>query len=419
MSSAGAIGGSGALPVPSKTEVDEGLRPDGVVKKQLKRWANSHLDDVVARTVEAHGLDAQETNQLRSALTGTKDAKLREYWQERGPAESFGLLARGAAAAGAMIAIGLASPIALIPAAIGVAVGLGGRAAVVYKKLEHALEGKAAVELSKIEKARGVQPAEPSRVDKVAHKMAARTVEENAERYGLDEAQRAHLAEAVAETRINKVEELWHSRLPVELGSLAATAAVTAGVSVGLGVMGALGAVIMGAGAVVGAAVTVGFAFLKLRSALEGTAHAVVEEFAPHAPEGSPLREVAEVEGAREKKALESAARVRDKFVERHKLTPAQATELDKRLTKAAHLKRKELWDHRLGPTMASPLGRGSAVAGFAGAVSGGDPTAVVGALVGSVAEAAVSATLLYRQLESALEGTAYAYVKSLRSAAQ
>ncbi|MBI4815981.1 MAG: hypothetical protein HY791_06985 [Deltaproteobacteria bacterium] len=68
-----------------------------------------------------------------------------------------------------------------------------------------------------------------------------------------------------------------------------------------------------------------------------------------------------------------------------------------------------------LAPAVATPLGGGSAVAKIAASVSG-DPAAIAGALLGSVAEAAVSATLLYRKLDAALEGTAYSYIKSLQS---
>jgi len=413
MTSAIGIGGSAPLS-PTSPEIDEGLRPDGPLRKKLKHWASQQLEKVVTEAVQKHGLDGHEASQLRSALTGVKDAKLKEYWQKRGPAEAYGLLGRSAAVSAVMIAIGLSSPLTLIPAAIGMAVGLGGRAAVVYKKLGHALEGRAALEVSKLERARGVAPKEPDRIEKLSVRMASATTEHHAERYELDPAAKEKVAAAVDEARISKVEEVWRSRLPVEVGSIAATAAVTAGVSIGLGVMSAAGAVVLGAAAVVAAGFAVGFALLKLKAAMDGTAHSVLEDLAPHAPEGSPLHGVADVDSAQEKAALETATKIKDKFVEKYALTPPQAEELDRRLQKAAHLKRKELWDGRLGATMVSPLGRGSAIAGFAGSISG-DPAVAAGAIIGAVAEAAVSGALLYKQLESSLEGAAYSYVKALR----
>ncbi|MCK6544986.1 hypothetical protein L6R52_03905 [Myxococcota bacterium] len=416
------VEGAAASATPSAAELiarDEGLRPDGAAKKTLKKWANGQLERVVDKVAKENELTPAERERLRTVLTETKDAKLREYWQRRAPLEMTALAVRSLAVTGVMLGVGVAAPGALIPAAIGVAVGLAGQGIVGHEMLGHALEGRAALEVIRMQRARGEEPVKKKGLlERLSDKMT-RGVEARATKaFALDPEQQRELASALEDARVQKKREILDRKAPMELASLGATAAATIGACVGLGLIGPAAAVVMGASAVIAGLASAGLSLWKMRAALEGAASAQVQEIAAKAPEGSPVREkVAESARERERRALESARRIGDEFAKRFGLDDGDTRVLHALLKRVAHQKHKELLGERLGPTLAAPLGRGAAVATIA-ATAASSPALAASVVVGSVAESAVSMALLYKQLDSALEGAAYAYVKTVRRAA-
>jgi hypothetical protein len=408
----------GAPSAPTAAELiakDEGLRPDGLVKKGLKRWANGQFERVVDKVADAHDLSPAERDRLRGALTETKDAKLREYWQRRAPLEAAAFTTRSLAATAVLLGVGAVAPAALIPAAIGVGVGLGGQAIVGHEMLGHALEGRAALEVARIERARGEAPAEGGWLTRTARKLAGGVERRAAETFGLDPAQRTELASTLEDARIQKQREILERKAPMELANLALTATAAIGACVGLGVVGPAAAVVMGASAVAAGVASAALSLWKFRAALEGSAAAQVEDQAARTPEGSPLRERVEAaRGKRDRIGPKEAARVTDEFATRFSLDPEEKRVLGALLRRVAAQKEKELLGERLAPTVATPLGRGAAVATIA-ATAAASPTLAASVAITSVAESAISTALLYKQIDSALEGAAYGYVKTLR----
>lgn len=398
---------------------DEGLRPDGRTKKTLKKWAAGQLERVVDKVAKDSELTPAERERLRTVLTETKDAKLREYWQLRAPLEMTALAVRSLTVTGVMLGVGVAAPGALIPAAIGVLVGLAGQGVVGHEMLGHALEGRAALEVIRMQRARGEEPPKKKGlIERLTQKIAGGVGARATKAYELDPEQQKVLTSAIEDARIQKGREIIDRKTPMEIGSLVATAAATIGACVGLGLVGPAAAVVMGASAVIAGLATAGLSLWKLRAALEGAASAQVQEIAAQSPEGSPVREkVAQSARERERRALEAASRIGDEFAQRFGLDDEEKRVLQSLLKRVAHQKHKELLGERLAPTLAAPLGRGAAVATIA-ATAVSSPALVASVVVGSVAESAVSTALLYKQLDSALEGTAYAYVKTLRRAA-
>jgi hypothetical protein len=394
---------------------DEGIRPDGPVKKGLKRWANGQFERVVDKVADAHDLSPTERERLRGALTETKDAKLREYWQRRAPLEAAAFTTRSLTATAVLLGVGAVAPAAIIPAAIGVSVGLGGQAIVGHEMLGHALEGRAALEVARIERERGDAPREGSWLTRAARKIADGVERRATETYGLDRTQRAELTSTLEDARIQKQREILERKAPMELANIALTATAAIGACVGLGVVGPAAAVVMGASAVVAGVASAALSLWKFRAALEGSAAAQVQEQAARSEEGSPLRaRVDEVSGRRERVGAKAAKAVGDEFSARFSLDPEERRVLDALLRRVAAQKEKELLGERLAPTVATPLGRGAAVAAIA-ATAVASPTLAASVAITSVAESAMSTALLYKQLDSALEGAAYGYVKTLR----
>lgn len=403
---------------PSAAELiakDEGLRPDGLVKKGLKRWANGQFERVVDKVADAHDLSPSERERVRNALTETKDAKLREYWQRRAPLEAAAFTTRSLAATAVLLGVGAVAPAALIPAAIGVGVGLGGQAVVGHEMLGHALEGRAALEVARIERERGDAPREANWLTRTARKVAGGVERRATETFGLDPSQRAELASTLEDARIQKQREILERKAPMELANIALTATAAIGACVGLGVVGPAAAVVMGASAVVAGVASAALSLWKFRAALEGSAAAQVEDQAARSEPGSALRaRVDAVAGKRERVGAKAAKQVADEFTARFSLDPDERRVLDALLRRVAAQKEKELLGERLAPTVATPLGRGAAVATIA-ATAVASPTLAASVAITSVAESAVSTALLYKQLDSALEGAAYGYVKTLR----
>jgi hypothetical protein len=291
---------------------DEGLRPDGRTKKTLKKWAAGQLERVVDKVAKDSELTPAERERLRTVLTETKDAKLREYWQLRAPLEMTALAVRSLTVTGVMLGVGVAAPGALIPAAIGVLVGLAGQGVVGHEMLGHALEGRAALEVIRMQRARGEEPPKKKGlIERLTQKIAGGVGARATKAYELDPEQQKVLTSAIEDARIQKGREIIDRKTPMEIGSLVATAAATIGACVGLGLVGPAAAVVMGASAVIAGLATAGLSLWKLRAALEGAASAQVQEIAAQSPEGSPVREKV-AQSARERERARSETRAEE-----------------------------------------------------------------------------------------------------------
>lgn len=304
-------------------------------------------------------------------------------------------------------------------------VGLSGKLAVLYRKLAHALYGRAALELDHIDQDRRAAGAEPLPLkrglfSKLADRLLGRTLEKYSARYELSASQRAVLEEKLDDAAIFKTKELFEKRLGVEIAAIAGTSAVSAVLGVALGLLAAPGVGVLALSALFGSLISVGLSARKLHSNLEATAHAAIEELAKEADVSSPLAERAsEDQRLRQKKALDSAAAISAKYSARYELDGVERAQLDTLLESLAVLKEKELWDKRLLPTLIAPVARGGSVAATAAAMGLVGPPTAAALVLGALAESAISGVLLYKKLDQALEGAAYAFVLGRGKAAE
>lgn len=396
------------------------LAPAGRV---FDRYSARERDRVVERTAVKHALTAAEREQLLAALTDVENAKSKEYWQKRAPAETLGIVGRVAVATGITVAAGLTAPgSALFPAAMSSLTNLTASLAVIYKRLAHALFGRAALEVSRIDEQRrenGEPVAAPKKKklhQRVADWFARRVIEKYAAQNQLDPQQRALVERSVNEAALTKTTELFEKRLGLELAAITGTSAISAALGVIFGFIAAPGVAVLALSAAFGSLISIGLSARKLHSNLEGEAYAAVEQLAKHAPPDSALAINASKDRARERMALKAAEEIADKYAARHQLDPESHAQLKALLEDLAHHKEKELWEKRLLPTLFAPLTRGGSVAVSASMLGLVGPPAVTALMIGALAESAVSGVLLYKKLDQALEGAAYAYVLALKA---
>lgn len=390
---------------------------DRRVEQVLDRFSRHERDRIVEKTAEKYGLTPGERERVFAALTEVENAKAKEYWEKRGPAEAAGVIGKVAIGTGATVAAGLAgSSGALFPAAMSSAVGLGAKLAVLHRKLGHALQGRAALELSQIEEQRrkNGQPSiglEKGFAGRLAEKIASRLVKKYAQEYGLDDRQVALVSERVQGAATSKKRELWEKRLGVEIAAITGASAVSAAAGLALGLIAAPGVGLLALSALFGSLVSVALSGRKMVSNLEATAHATIEELARDADPASQLAERAGNDAhLRQKKALETADRITGKYSARYALDAVETKELSALLESLALLKEKELWDMRLLPTLIAPVARGGSVAAVAVMAGLAGPPTATALVIGALAESAVSGVLLYKKLDQALEGAAYAF---------
>jgi hypothetical protein len=384
------------------------------IEETLDRYSSRERDRIVDQTAKKYGLTDAERERVFEALTEVENAKSKEFWEKRGPMEAMVLVGRTAAGTGMTVAAGLAAPsTALFPAAMSSLIAIGAQLAVLYRKLGHALYGRAAVEVSRIDRERDAEPLDrkKGRLHRLVERWAERVVKKYAARYGLDDAQRALVATKVEEAALSKKVELWNKRLPVEVGASVGASVITAFAGVALGLIAAPGVGVLALSALFGSLISVGLSVRKLRANLEATAYAEVQALAQDDPESKFALQVALEERAGVRSACRAAERVGEKYAVRYSLTPNERSELEAILESLARLKEKELFEQRLLPTLAAPLARGGSVAAVASMIGlVGVPTATA-LLIAAVAESAASGVILYKSLNPALEGAAYAYV--------
>jgi hypothetical protein len=236
---------------------------------------------------------------------------------------------------------------------------------------------------------------------RIAEWRGRRVVEKYAKKYDLGDEDRRLLASRVNDAAIFKERELWEKRLGVELAAIAGTSAVSALAGLALGLIALPGVGVLALSALFGSLISIGLSSAKLRSHLEGMAYSTVRE----------LGLAASGEDPRSKKALGHAEKITNKYAERYKLDERERTGLLTLLESLALLKEKELWDKRLVPTLVAPVARGGGVAAVASMTGLVGPPTAAALVLGAVAESAVSGVLLYKKLDQALEGAAYAFV--------
>ncbi len=390
-----------------------GSRP---IEQLIDRYSSRELDRVVEHTASRNNLSEDERAQLHRALADVENAKSKEYWEKRAPAETAGTIGRVALATTITVAAGLTAPgSAFFPAAMSSLTSLTTSLAVLYKKLSYALFGRAELEVHRIKEQRTDVAAPKKRKlhQRLADWFARRVVEKYVSKNELTEEQRHLVERTVTEAGVAKTCELFEKRLPLELGAIAATSTLSAVLGLAFGLIAAPGVGVLALSAVFGSLISIALSTRKLYSNLEGEAHALVEQLAKEATPDSLLAQNSAKEGSRERKAQSTAVAIADKYRARHELSDAQHKELRSILEDVAHLKEKELWGMRLLPTLIAPLTRGGSVAVSASLLGLVGPPAMAALMIGAVAESAVSGVLLYKKLEQALEGAAYAYVLS------
>lgn len=367
------------------------------------------------KTAAKHGLSEEERARVHQALADVENAKSKEYWEKRAPAETAGVVGRVALATTITVAAGLTAPgSAFFPAAMSSLTSLTSSLAVLYKKLSYALFGRAALEVSRIEEERGTAAPKKRKIfARIADWFAGRVVEKYAAKNQLTDEQRDLVQRTVNDAALAKTCELFEKRLGLELGAIAATSTLSAVLGLAFGLIAGPGVAVLALSAGFGALISTALSARKLYSNLEGEAHSTVEQLAKAAPPDSALAINAAKEGARERKAQISAREIAWKYTQLYELGGEEHAELTLLLEDLAHLKEKELWDMRLLPTLIAPLTRGGSVATAASLLGLVSPPAVTALIIGAMAESAVSGVLLYKKLDQALEGAAYAYVLS------
>lgn len=429
------IGGPGNRARPRRTpdNQDVPLSPAGLkgpaagtrpIEQLLDRYSSRERDRVVERTTAKHQLSGSERAQLLDALTDVENAKSKEYWEKRATAETLGVVGRVVLATGVTVAAGLTAPgSALFPAAMSSLTNVTASLAVIYKRLAHALFGRAALEVSRIDEQRrehgelAPAPKKKKLHQRVADWFARRVIEKYTTKNQLSPEQRALVERSVNDAAVAKTTELFEKRLGLELAAITGTSAISAALGLCFGFIAAPGVAVLALSAAFGSLISIGLSARKLHSNLEGEAYAAVEQLAKDAPADSLLAVNAAKDRARERKALKTADEVAAKYAARYELDPEQHAELESLLEDLAYLKEKELWEKRLLPTLFAPLTRGGSVAVSASMLGLVGPPAVTALMIGALAESAVSGLLLYKKLDQALQGAAYAYVLSTAAA--
>jgi len=398
--------------VPPSPDVFEAAAPEcsppqakrrGFIARRLARRAEKKADAIADRVAAAHELTEAQTAELRAKLRTLADTKVEEYWLRRTTATfSSGVLAAGVAAA-VIIGAGLMAPIALAPMGIGLACGIGASLYVLYKKLGNALEGAAQSYLRK----EGL--AGDDFLDRLAQRKADRIADRFIERFELTPEQADSLRETIRATAATKAVEFWKERSKSELGAVAGSALLTAGIVVGVGLVGPIGLASTAVGAAAGLAVTAGLLYLKLGFAVEASAYAAVMELTKgqpkdRRPKRSFLRRL----------ASRRTATAVDKAAKKHGLSDEEKRRVAEAVEAVEDLKLEELWHQRPLATVAAPFARGGATAGI-GAAAGITAPAVVGAAGVAAAAAAVkSAVMLYIKLGHAVQAAAEVSAKAV-----
>lgn len=81
---------------------------DKPIEQFLDRFSRKERDRIVGKIADKYGLTEGERDRVFAALTDVENAKAKEYWEKRGPAEALGVIGKVAAGTGVTVAAGLA-----------------------------------------------------------------------------------------------------------------------------------------------------------------------------------------------------------------------------------------------------------------------------------------------------------------------